>query len=90
MTAGATNPAVELARYRVSAGERILKGQRVMGVVRVVDAPADGHGRRYIVERELTSRIELDAIVADYLEQAALWDLIPATRNPIDVPEAPR
>lgn len=90
MAAGQTNPPVELARYRISDGERVLKGQRVMGVVRVVDAPADGRGRRYVVERELTSKLELEAIVADYLEQAARWDLVPATRNPIDVPEAPR
>jgi hypothetical protein len=90
MIAGPTNAPVELARYRVSAGERILKGQRVMGVVRVTDVPADGHGRRYLVERELTSRLEVDGIVADYLDQAQRWDVVPVTRNPIDAPEAPR
>ena len=31
---------VELGRYRVPAGERILYGQRVDGVVRVTDVPA--------------------------------------------------
>ena len=60
------------------AGERVLYGQRVLGVVRVVDVPADGRGRRYIVERGLTSVDELDAIVADYLQQAAVWDAVPA------------
>jgi hypothetical protein len=85
-----TNPAVELARYRISAGERILKGQRILGVVRVTDIPADGHGRRYLVERELTSNTELAAIVADYLDQARRWDVVPAGRNPIDVPEPAR
>ncbi len=73
-----TNDRVELARYRVSAGERVIYGQRVLGVVRLVDHPARGHGRRYVIERELTVMAELEAIVADYLEQAAVWDAIPA------------
>ena len=33
---------VELARYTVPAGERVLYGQRVDGVVRVTDVPARG------------------------------------------------
>ena len=74
----ATNERVELARYTISAGERVIYGQRVLGVVRLVDVPADGHGRRYVIERELTSMAELEAIVADYLQQAAIWDAIPA------------
>jgi hypothetical protein len=86
---GQTNPAVELARYRISAGERILKGQRILGVVRVTDIPANGEGRRYLVERELTSKDELAAIVADYLDQAQRWDVVPAGRNPIDIPREP-
>jgi len=75
---GQTNARVELARYSLSAGERLIYGRRVLGVVRLVDEPADGHGRRYIIERELTVMAELEAIVADYLEQAAAWDAIPA------------
>ena len=76
--AGQTNARVELARYSLSTGERVIYGQRVLGVVRLVDEPAGGDGRRYIIERELTVMAELEAIVADYLEQAAMWDLIPA------------
>jgi len=76
--AGQTNARVELARYSLSAGERVIYGQRVLGVVRLVDEPADGEGRRYVIERELTVMAELEAIVADYLEQAAAWDVIPA------------
>jgi hypothetical protein len=37
---------VELGRYSISAGERVIYGQRVLGVVRVVDVPAGGPGRR--------------------------------------------
>ena len=74
----ATNERVELARYTISTGERVIYGQRVLGVVRLVDHPADGHGRRYIIERELTVMAELEAIVADYVQQASMWDAIPA------------
>jgi hypothetical protein len=76
--AGQTNARVELARYTVSDGERVIYGQRVLGVVRIVDEPASGEGRRYIIERELAILAELEAIVADYLEQAAIWNVIPA------------
>jgi hypothetical protein len=73
-----TNDRVELGRYTITAGERVVYGQRVLGVVRLVDHAAGGRGRRYVIERELTVLAELDAIVADYLEQAAIWDAIPA------------
>jgi hypothetical protein len=73
----ATNERVEVARYTIDAGERVIYGQRVLGVVRLVDEPAEGDGRRYIVERELTVMAELEALVADYLEQATTWQVIP-------------
>ena len=75
---GRTNERVELGRYTISAGERVLYGQRVPGVVRLVDVPVDGPGRRYVIERGLTSMAELQAIVADYLQQARRWDAPPA------------
>ena len=78
MREGATGEPVELARYQISSGARILRGQRILGVVRVSDVPADGGGRRYLVEREIGSMAELEALVADYLQQAAKWDAIPA------------
>ncbi len=81
--AGQTNARVELAHYTITAGERVIYGQRVLGVVRLVDAPATGDGRRYVIERELTVMAELEAIVADYLEQAAAWDVIPAGSCPL-------
>ena len=73
-----TNERVELDRYTTSAGKRVIYGQRVRGVVRIVDAPARGRGRRYVIERELTAMAELEAIVADYLKQATTWNTIPA------------
>jgi hypothetical protein len=56
-----TGDTVELGRYRTPHGERLVVGQRVLGVVRVSDIPAAGRGRRYLIERELTSKAELDA-----------------------------
>jgi hypothetical protein len=73
---------VELARYTVSAGERVLCGQRVNGVVRVTDVPACGRGRAYLVERELEqegshANAALQALIADYLRQARRLDAVP-------------
>ena len=76
--AGQTNEPVKLARYTVGAGERVNRGQRVLGVVRLVDEPASGEGRHYVIERELTTMAELEAVVADYLAQAEIWEAIPA------------
>jgi hypothetical protein len=39
-----------LATYIADVGERNLVGQRVDGVVRISDVPADGQGRSYLVE----------------------------------------
>jgi hypothetical protein len=76
--AGQTNERVELARYTVSAGERVIHGQRILGVVRLVDNPVCGEGRHYVIERELVTMAELEAIVADYLRQAETWGAVPA------------
>jgi len=73
---------VELARYTVAIGERVLYGQRVAGVVRISDHPATEGGRCYLVERELEQEgpgayAALQALVADYLEQARQLDRVP-------------
>jgi len=73
---------VELARYAISGGERVLYGQRVDGVVRVTDHPATSPGRCYLVERELEQEgsgayAALQALVTDYLDQAQLLDRVP-------------
>lgn len=70
---------VELARYRVSGGERILYGQRIKGIVRVSDRPACGAGRSYLVERELErdGYSALKALIADYTCQAERLNAVP-------------
>jgi hypothetical protein len=70
---------VELARYTVRDGERVLYGQSIEGIVWVSDCPASGPGRCYPVDhcakREGLAAVK--ALVADYVRQAARLDAIP-------------
>ena len=70
---------VELARYTVCGGERILYGQWIEGAVCVIDRPASGPGRSYLVERcpGRDGLPALKALVADYTGQARRLDQIP-------------
>jgi hypothetical protein len=70
---------VELARYTVRSGERIVYGQRIDGVVRITDRPGAGPSRAYLVERgiEQDGYAALKALVADYASQAQLLNQIP-------------
>ena len=76
---------IELARYTVPVGERVLYGQRVNGVVRVTDVPACDRGRAYLVERELEQDgyNALKALVSDYLDQAELLEDVPMAVSPL-------
>jgi hypothetical protein len=79
---GRTGARVELARYSVTSGERILYGQRVDGVVRLTDVPLAAGGRAYLVERGLEeegphANAALQALIADYLRQASILDEVP-------------
>jgi hypothetical protein len=76
---GEVGERVELARYIVPAGERVIYGQRVNGVVRVTDVPAAGGGRAYLVERglEQDGNDALRALVSDYVEQSQVLADVP-------------
>ncbi len=54
--------------------------------VRLVDAPLTGSGRRYIVERKLEQDgyAALQALVSDYLAQAAKLNAIPLASSPLE------
>jgi hypothetical protein len=88
-TTPAVGERVELARYTVAAGgERILFGQRVDGRVRVTDRPAgpvDEQHRAHLVENDLESRAELDALVTDYLTRAERLQVVPVASTPFDL-----
>ncbi len=60
---------VELARYQLPAGERVL-GRRINGIVCVTDKRASAAGRSFLVERGLEKVGELDALVADYVAES--------------------
>jgi hypothetical protein len=80
---------VELARYTVTgAGERVLFGQRIQGVVRVSDCPASGQGRAVLVERELEQdgHAALLALVEDYVREAVAHDEVPMLRDLLTEP----
>jgi hypothetical protein len=70
---------VELARYTVSTGERILYRQCVGGDVQVLDVPAHGAGHCYLVERDLApdGPGAVQALVVDYLQQSRRIGAIP-------------
>ena len=77
----------ELARYTVAGAERVLYGQRVDGVVRVVDRPcgaATETDRAYIVERGLTGKAELDALIGDYLAEVDRLQAVPMSVVPVE------
>jgi hypothetical protein len=59
---------VELGRYHLSSGERVIEGQRVNGAVRISDVSVGGGGRGYLIECELEEDgyDALKALVADY------------------------
>jgi hypothetical protein len=81
---GRTGKPRRLGSYRTTAhGQRLILGHRILGVVRLVDAPAEGEaGQPWVIERELTSNDEVRAIVADYLAQAKRFDDIPIRHDP--------
>lgn len=83
-TATTTGQQVELGRYRVPDGTRVLTGRRIEGVVHVYDFPADHAGRGYFVEQGFDSRAELAVLIADYRRQAELLGSCPMGPHGLD------
>lgn len=67
----------ELARYRVSAGERVLMAWGRPGGIEVSDVPAERGTRGYLVDRGFRCAEQLTAFLGDYLSQAARLDACP-------------
>ncbi len=76
---------LELARYTVSGGERVLYAVTRGGRTRITDRPCAADGRSYLVERDAGAERggELQALVADYLEQARLLDDVPMAASAV-------
>jgi hypothetical protein len=70
---------VQLASYQFTGGRRVLCGQRIDGVVRVTDRPAEGSGRCYLVRhvRDGDGYTALRELVSDYTREARRRDEIP-------------
>jgi hypothetical protein len=79
-------PRVELARYVVAEGERVLQGQRIDGVVHVFDIPADeeSDARIHVVERGVESQVALDGIIVDYVARSVQYDRPAMSVNVLD------
>ena len=73
----------ELGSYTAGGQRRVIVGQRVDGVIRVSDTP-EGKGRAYLIERELETKAELDALVADYLQRAQELGAVPMAVVPVE------
>lgn len=67
----------ELARYSISSGERVLSGWWRSGGVEVVDRPAAGRARGYVVDRGFRCHEQLLGFIGDYVAQAERLDACP-------------
>ena len=67
----------ELARYRVSAGERVLMAWGRPGGIEVSDVPVEPGSRGYLVDRGFHCTEQLTAFLGDYLRQARSLDACP-------------
>ncbi len=66
-TAGQT---VELRRYRIPAGQRAVRAQRIDGRVAVIDVPVDHADRVYLIERHAHSYAELTGLADEYAQHS--------------------
>lgn len=73
----------ELARYRVSGGERVLMGWRHPSGVEVTDRPVEGRHRAFVVDRGFRCFEQLAAFVGDYVDQAVRIDACPMSGEAI-------
>jgi hypothetical protein len=57
--------------YDCDEGPRQLVAQRINGRVVLSDLPASDHGKVHLIERQVLSMADLEALEADYLALAA-------------------
>lgn len=83
---------VEVARYTVRDGERIICAERIDRFVHITDRPARAPGRCYFIERCLASdgSSSVQALVADYTRRASRLQQIPMLAGaPTDIDQVP-
>lgn len=64
----------EIARYRLSSGERVVMGRQELDGFEVSDRPASGEGAVYVIDRGFGCFEQLTTFVADYVRQAERLD----------------
>lgn len=74
------------AQYEITSGRRGLYAQRVNGHVTLTDAPLDGEGRVYLIERHVPCLVELDGLCRAYIEHSTAADQpgVVASRRRLD------
>lgn len=75
----------EIARYRVTSGERLVIGRRGCGGTELVDVPANGRGSAYYIDRGWLDRNVMEAFLRDYLAQAEWLDRCPMSGTAIGI-----
>ena len=66
--------ATEIARYRLSTGERVVMGREELEGFEVSDCPASGEGAVYLIDRGFGCFEQVRTFVADYVRQAERLD----------------
>jgi hypothetical protein len=72
-----------LGSYQLAGERRVIIGQRVDGA-RISDCPDGTAGRAFLIERDLETKAELDAVVADYLKRATELQAVPMSVMPVE------
>jgi len=62
------------AEYEITAGRRGLYAQRVNGHIALTDAPLEGDGRVYLIDRHVLNVAELDGLTRAYIEHSTQAD----------------
>jgi hypothetical protein len=75
----------EVARYRITSGERLVIGRRGRGGAELLDAPASGEGAAYHVDRAWQDGALMEAFIRDYVEQAECLDRCPMSGAAIGI-----
>jgi hypothetical protein len=78
--------AVELARYTLPDGQRILWLEPAGDRVAICDRPAHGPGPVFLVEPDAADEQQpaIDALIVDYLQQARTHQQPPVTLSAIE------
>ncbi|MCA1678594.1 MAG: hypothetical protein LC790_02600 [Actinobacteria bacterium] len=61
---------IEVKRYRIPAGQRAIKAQRINGRVALIDVPVDHADRVYLIERDIKNQAELHGLADAYAQHS--------------------